>query len=583
MKHRVKRILAFVLLFSLILSAQIPSADAAGEIITDPTGYTKATDVVYKKVGKYIANWGARGEDCVFLSSYAEAYYVGNYSYEALEGYPGGTSQSNAPNSSLYSALKNMMASKHTHQTSYGETRYQYCYTDCLKNDTDHISTFYAGKTISSTWDSGATWNREHTWPKSKTAYKKVDNNSVNEATDIMMLRPTLSSNNSSRGNDAYGESSGYYDPGVSVRGDCARIALYVYVRWGNTSYMWGSGGVIENLDTLLRWMKEDPVDTWEMGRNDAVQAITGVRNVFVDYPEFAWMLFGEEIPSGLETPSGIAAKTEEPTEGRTEEPTEEPAEEPTEEPTEEVPTRCGHEVTEIRNAKAATCTEAGYTGDTCCKTCGEPLRAGKGIPATGHKNENGDLACDICSATLQCSHKETEIRDAKEATCTETGYTGDTYCKLCNEKLASGEVILPLEHKDDDKDAFCDECTLLVGCLHGQIEIKNIKHATCAEEGYTGDEYCKNCGELVESGAVIPVNDKHSYGHWTTIKEPTAKEEGSREHTCVTCGHKETEILPVVEGEVDEALAAAIVAGGAGIAVGGYALVRKRRKGKAE
>ncbi len=92
------------------------------------------------------------------------------------------------------------------------------------------------------------------------------------------------------------------------MRGDCARILLYQYTRWGNTSRMWGSGGVIENLDVLLRWMEEDPVDTWEMGRNDAVESITGTRNVFVDYPEYAWLLFDRDIPDDVVTPSGIAA-----------------------------------------------------------------------------------------------------------------------------------------------------------------------------------------------------------------------------------------------------------------------------------
>jgi hypothetical protein len=81
---------------------------------------------------------------------------------------------------------------------------------------------------------------------------------------------------------------------------------LYTYVRWGVTDTMWGSKGVIENLDVLLRWMEEDPVDTWEMGRNDAVQSITGVRNVFVDYPELSWLLFDREIPTGYSSPSGV-------------------------------------------------------------------------------------------------------------------------------------------------------------------------------------------------------------------------------------------------------------------------------------
>ena len=126
-----------------------------------------------------------------------------------------------------------------------------------------------------------------------------------------MMLRPASVSENSSRGNKAYGESSGYYDPnslGQNVRGDCARIVLFVYTRWGNTGSMWGSSGVMESLNVLLKWMEEDPVDTWEMGRNDAVQSITGTRNVFVDYPEYAWMLFGKSVPTDMVTPSGKAS-----------------------------------------------------------------------------------------------------------------------------------------------------------------------------------------------------------------------------------------------------------------------------------
>jgi hypothetical protein len=128
-----------------------------------------------------------------------------------------------------------------------------------------------------------------------------------------MMLRPTSSSVNSSRGNNAYGASAGFYDPNevtngrLNLHGDVARIFLYVYVRWGNTANPWGTEGVIESKDVLLRWMEEDPVDTWEMGRNDSVESITGTRNVFVDYPELAFALFDAELPTTMTTPSGEA------------------------------------------------------------------------------------------------------------------------------------------------------------------------------------------------------------------------------------------------------------------------------------
>ena len=57
----------------------------------------------------------------------------------------------------------------------------------------------------------------------------------------------------------------------------------------------------------------------------------------------------------------------------------------------------CGHTDTELRGAKAATCTEAGYTGDLFCKTCGQKLEDGKTVDALGHKFENGK--CTVCGA----------------------------------------------------------------------------------------------------------------------------------------------------------------------------------------
>ena len=67
------------------------------EIITDPTGYTCASDVVYNTVNGYIANWGARGEVCTFLSTYAQNFYKSGYTYSELSNLAGGSSASDAP------------------------------------------------------------------------------------------------------------------------------------------------------------------------------------------------------------------------------------------------------------------------------------------------------------------------------------------------------------------------------------------------------------------------------------------------------------------------------------------------------
>ncbi len=279
----------------------VETAQAATYHTTTPTGYTQASDVSYPSSG-YIHNWGARGEDCVFLSGKAQEFYTGTNTFAEFSKLSGNSNTSSTPSSALYKALKSFMTSKHKYINSYKENNTLLSYTDCT-HESKQISSFYSGKKLGPAWDSAATWNKEHTWPNSKGL-------GGSDEDDVMMIRPTWVQENSSRGNTAYGQSNNYYDPnqsGANVRGDCARIVLYNYTRWGNTSYMWGTSGVMESKAVLLQWMQEDPVDTWEMGRNDAVQSITGTRNVFVDYPELAWLLFSEEIPSGINTPSGIA------------------------------------------------------------------------------------------------------------------------------------------------------------------------------------------------------------------------------------------------------------------------------------
>ncbi len=304
-----QKFLALLLVVMLVLglSANVFAAPSSTFITTTPTGYDSADDVVYKTYSQsgrnVIANWGARGEACVFLSKYVDSYYNGSYEWDTMSTLSGGTTQSNAHNSALYKQLQNLMAGTHSFYTYYDRSenvRDFYKYTDCVSSDTSKVALLYIGGLVSSSWNKGEIWNQEHVWPKSKLS-------TAEQIGDIMHLRPANPSENSRRGNTAYGKSSGY-NPGISVQGDCARMVLYMYVRWGATGTMWGSGGVMENLSTLLAWMEADPVDTWEMGRNDAVQSVTGVRNVFVDYPEYAWLLFGKDVPDDMTTPSGKAS-----------------------------------------------------------------------------------------------------------------------------------------------------------------------------------------------------------------------------------------------------------------------------------
>ena len=301
MKTHAKRGFSMLLVLSMIVSL------FAGMTLTASAAQpTSASEVNYVTNGNYVYNWGKRDTVATFLTIYAQKYYTGSYSYDTLAALSGSssTSASDIYNSALGQAIHSMLAAKQSYTTSYNATRDLFCYTDCEESNTSKISSYYSGTEVSSTWDGGKTWNREHTWPNSKGL-------NGNDENDIMMLRPTSVSENSSRGNKAYGEGSSYYDPNeesssaLNLHGDVARLMLQHLMRWGNTSSFYGSSGVMESRAVLLKWMEEDPVDTWEMGRNDAVQQITGVRNVFVDYPELAFLLLGAEIPSDYTTPSG--------------------------------------------------------------------------------------------------------------------------------------------------------------------------------------------------------------------------------------------------------------------------------------
>lgn len=98
---------------------------------------------------------------------------------------------------------------------------------------------------------------------------------------------------------------------------------------------------------------------------------------------------------------------------------------------------------TEIRGVKEPTCTESGYTGDTCCIDCGSVLVSGTYIQPTGHLH--------------------TEVRGAYPATCTGQGYTGDTYCTDCGAKTATGSYTPAAGHHGGTatyyEKAVCEEC----------------------------------------------------------------------------------------------------------------------------
>lgn len=83
--------------------------------------------------------------------------------------------------------------------------------------------------------------------------------------------------------------------------------------------------------------------------------------------------------------------------------------------------------------------------------------------------------------------------------------------------------------------------------CQHENTELRNAKEATCTEAGYSGDEVCTVCGETVKTGSTVSAKG-HSWDSGAVTKEATTEEEGTKTYTCTVCGETKTETIPKLE-----------------------------------
>ena len=139
---------------------------------------------------------------------------------------------------------------------------------------------------------------------------------------------------------------------------------------------------------------------------------------------------------------------------------------------------------------------------------------------------DKGNYETESVSITItrsKCDHTHTEIRNQREATCTQTGYAGDTYCTDCDKLLSTGKELAALGH---------------------DYKATVTKQPTTTEEGirtYT----CTRCNSsYTESIAKLP-EEKHTHNYTGSItKEATCTEAGVRTYTC-SCGNSYTENIP--------------------------------------
>lgn len=236
---------------------------------------------------------------------------------------------------------------------------------------------------------------------------------------------------------------------------------------------------------------------------------------------------------------------------------------------------KCDHTHTEIRNQWEATCKEEGYTGDTYCKDCGEKLAAGTTIEKKPHKVGTpatcvSKAVCSVCSKTFgevdATNHVHTTVKNRKEATCTQTGYAGDTYCTDCDKLLSTGKELAALGHdykatvtkqptttEEGIRTYTCTRCnssyTESIAKLPEEKHTHNYtgsitKEATCTEAGIR--TYTCSCGDSYTEN--IPATG-HSYVSKVT-KAATTTEEGIMTYTCSKCGHSYTQPIAKIKSD---------------------------------
>ncbi|WP_405783397.1 endonuclease I family protein [Streptomyces sp. NBC_00859] len=181
--------------------------------------------------------------------------------------------------------------------------------TDQDPANTSDVIELYTGKSVPKSSNGGDTgdWNREHVWAKSHGGFGTA----TGPGTDLHHLRPADVSVNGIRGDKDFDDGgtavagapgnytdSDSFEPRDAVKGDVARMILYMAVRYDggdgfpdlepNDKVDNGSAPAIGRISVLTKWSDEDPPDAFEEHRNDVIYTdYQHNRNPFIDHPEW--------------------------------------------------------------------------------------------------------------------------------------------------------------------------------------------------------------------------------------------------------------------------------------------------------
>ncbi|WP_299189000.1 endonuclease [uncultured Aquimarina sp.] len=160
-------------------------------------------------------------------------------------------------------------------------------------------------------------WNREHTYPRSRGGFNNIDADDFADGINVFTvtrpdslrhansdahgLRATDGPENSSRGNQDYGEYAGPSGTQGSWQGDVARSIFFLTVRYNGLDVVNGDPdnstvGQLGDLAILLDWHRNDPPDDFEMNRNNVIYNWQFNRNPFIDQPDLAEYIWGNNI-----------------------------------------------------------------------------------------------------------------------------------------------------------------------------------------------------------------------------------------------------------------------------------------------
>lgn len=184
-------------------------------------------------------------------------------------------------------------------------------------NNPKNMVLFYTHNSITKVNSSSAkNWNREHCWPQNLSGGYW----GTGEAgADILHIRPTYSTTNSTRNNNKYGTVSsgsvktyngmeygkvggGYFEPMDFSKGDAARIIMYVWTAYKNTySTLPEITNTFSSYEEMIEWHILDVPDKLEGNRNDYSETSKQKnRNPYVDHPEWGCRVFKDKISDAL-------------------------------------------------------------------------------------------------------------------------------------------------------------------------------------------------------------------------------------------------------------------------------------------